>query len=99
MPWRIRGVDWRFGRICLVPNEDTGAATAIVVNPKPTVTNPLSGERDLDLSQDSARATSAITTASILLCTSIPAIRYVTCALLPGAERMPEIKLFRVSGC
>ena len=40
----------------------------------------------------------AITTASIFLCTSTPAIRYGIGVSSAGAERVPDSSLFRVSG-
>src|SRR5438309_7563824 len=46
----------------------------------------------------SSTSTSATTTASFFLCTSIPAILYAIGFLLAGAERVPEISLSRVSG-
>src|SRR5215470_4702427 len=46
----------------------------------------------------SSTSTSATTTASFFLCTSIPAILYGIGFLLAGAESVPEITLSRVSG-
>src|SRR5262249_34441676 len=46
----------------------------------------------------SLTSTSATTTASFFLCTSIPAILYGIGFLLAGAESVPQISLSRVSG-